>query len=689
MHNRFKIFNLLYLFIFISCNSPKNQLGVFKVLPTPQSFQIKGVSLLNSSDINNYYNPHNIKLPKGSSFFNEIKTVNNPKEAQLIIKINPKLKIKSEGYHLDIKDNKVILYSKDKAGIIYGFATLEQLIEDAEEQNVNLPKCSIKDYPLIGYRAIHLDLKHHRETLDYYYKLIDQLKKYKINGIIAEVEDKIKYIRRPSIASNDAISIEEWQNLSLYAINRNVSISPLVQGLGHASFILKHEKYINLRDEPSNDWAFDPLNPRSYDLQYDLYKDALEALPHGKYIHVGGDEVITSGRGSGMSAMNLQLKWLNKVCKFANDSGRIPIFWDDMPLKYAGVYHTMFKPNMSKNLVDSIWSKNEILLNKLLPLFPKKCIYMRWNYHTPNSYGNLKAIDWFQKNGLMVMGATAGQTRWVLMPQREGNLEQIKDFSLISIKNNLNGLLLTLWDDDSPHFELYKRGIIAFAENTWSGDKISKSELKQNYRRRQFSIKAANEEYAFIDQLELPVASWKNILLKGNKRNFLARMENPLMNGLIDLPDIDNPGIWSKKYENKLKEAKNMILISDSISLKIKKIKKLKIKNKYTIDIYESVNSLVSFTPQILLLLKHFDQSKNESQRSIAISKINDLEKKFYNLKSEFEDTYSRTRLINKPKNYILDQDHHHHLANQSINFDWQFLAELLIFKKINNEMIN
>ena len=73
------------------------------------------------------------------------------------------------------------------------------------------------------------------------------------------------------------------------------------------------------------------------------------------------------------------------------------------------------------------------------------------------------------------MGATAGQTRWVLMPQDYSNIESIKSFSLTSVEKELDGLLLTLWDDDSPHFELYKRGIYAFAEYTWGGNTLFKS----------------------------------------------------------------------------------------------------------------------------------------------------------------------------------------------------------------------
>jgi hypothetical protein len=48
---------------------------------------------------------------------------------------------------------------------------------------------------------------------------------------------------------------------------------------------------------------------------------------------------------------------------------------------------------------------------------------------------------------------------------------------------------------------------------------------------------------------------------------------------------------------------------------------------------------------------------------------------------------YGKTRILNKPDDYILDQDHHVHLANQTINFDWQFYAEILFFKKLNNAL--
>ena len=104
-----------------------------------------------------------------------------------------------------------------------------------------------------------------------------------------------------------------------------------MQGLGHAAFILKHEEYKNLRDTITSDWSFDPMNPETYKLQFSLYEDAIAATPYGKYLHVGGDEVGRFGmselsKKSGLTAMQLQMHWLKKVCDFASQPQQDPHF---------------------------------------------------------------------------------------------------------------------------------------------------------------------------------------------------------------------------------------------------------------------------------------------------------------------------------------------------------------------------
>lgn len=686
-HLRFAIYSILALSIaFSSCEESKNKLGAFVILPSPQNFEVTGVSKLGIENIKSVGFDKDLALPPLGPLLKHLSANEGQSTSQITVAIDKDLDVKEEGYQLEISDESINIVAKDQAGLFYAFMTLEQIMEDAQEQEVKLPKCKITDFPELAYRAIQIDVKHHTEKKEYYFDLIDRLAKLKVNAIIAEVEDKIKYKRQPLIGSADAFTIEEWVELSNYAKDRNIEISPLVQGLGHASFILKHDKYKPLRDDPESDWAFNPLDPETYKVQFDLYLDAFEATPHGKYLHVGGDEVHTTGRGSGRSALELQLIWLDKVCKFAAEHNRIPIFWDDMPLKHAEVYRPMFDRKISPSEVDEIWAKNEYKLLQFIDQFPKNCIYMRWNYQKPETYGNLKAMEWFTDNGFQVMGATAGQTRWSLMPQEESNLKNIQSFALSSIDKGLNGLLLTLWDDDSPHFELYMRGITGFAEFSWAGDKRTISELKTAFRHRTFGHELASEEYAFIDQLESPVGFWKNALLQSKKsRNNLRRENDPINDAIIGLPSSQAKGDWSESNIERLKQARKYLAVSDSIAEKIKIAQSKSNRNAHTLDVYEQVNNLVNFSMNTLVTLEDYDRLSPDLDQKIALRKVLKLQEDFVSLRSELEEVYGRTRVLNKPANYILDQDHHTHNANQSLNFDWQVYPEMLLMEKLSS----
>jgi hypothetical protein len=409
------------LFIAFSCSTPQEQKqGEFRLLPAPKSMNISGVSDLSHEQLIEQFESVRRQYVEG---------VVVPENTEYIeLQLDPSMELNEEGYTLDITSEKVFIAAAHRKGIWSGLMTLQQLLEDAKDQSVNLPQVEITDYPLLGYRAIHIDVKHHMETEEYYYELVDRLASFKINAIIIEIEDKLAFEKQPKVGAPDARTIDTWKSLSDYAIARNIEISPLVQGLGHASFILKHEEYHDLRDDPESDWAFNPLDEKTYEVQFELYDDALKAFPHGRYLHVGGDEVHTTGRGSGKSSLELQLNWLSKVSDYAEEQNRTPIFWDDMPLKYANVMGPIYNKQMSKDEVDSIWSVNEEVLNGFIDQFPKNCVYMRWNYSAPETYGNAKAMEWFTENGFQVMGATAGQTRWKLMPQNESNFDNIRHF---------------------------------------------------------------------------------------------------------------------------------------------------------------------------------------------------------------------------------------------------------------------
>ena len=105
-------------------------------------------------------------------------------------------------------------------------------------------------------------------------------------------------------------------------------------------------------------------------------------------------------------------------------------------------------------------------------------------------------------------------------------------------------------------------------------------------------------------------------------------------------------------------------------------------KNKYTLEVYKQVNELVKFSSNIIIALEKLDLSAEIDYEKTAFNEIRNFENKFNSLRINFEEVYSKTRILNKPENYILDQDHHNHPANQTINFDWQFLSEKYFLKK-------
>jgi hexosaminidase len=670
-----------------ACQTSGHKSGTFNLLPQPEVVEFYGSSDIFPDSLHFYRLTDGVSLPVPPEYIEGLEETSRISGLQIVFEEDKSLALREDGYMLNISREQVTITGDKKAGRFYGYMTLLQLMSDAREQGLPLPKCHIEDAPKLMYRAIHLDMKHHMEKTEYYYELIDQLARYKINAVIAEVEDKLGYQRQPVVASEDALSMKEWKKLSEYAKDRYIEISPLVQGLGHASYILKHDQYKYLRDDPASDWAFNPLLPETYEVQFDLYRDALKAIPKGDYLHVGGDEVHTTGRGSGKSELELQLIWLNKVCAFADENGRTPIFWDDMPLKYAGLYNAMFDTRYTKRRVDSLWKENEPKLLEYLDLFPKNCIYMRWNYSHPETAGNIKAMEWFTEQGFDVMGATAGQTRWVLMPQNESNMDNIRSFANTSIDKEIEGLLLTLWDDDSPHFELYMRGILAFAEYSWSGDQRSKAEIKAAYRHREYAIALSAEQYGFVDQLEEAVGWWNTALLKSDCRNEIREMEDPAEEAVIDLPFSGGKEEWIMNNSLRLQNAAKAMRKCNTVAAVIDTMKLQTKRNLYRLEIYEQVNNLVRFSGQALFDLQNYAIAQPGQEEQEALAVLQQLPQEFNTLRAQLEEVYSRTRILSKPEGYLLDQDRHHHLANQSINFDWQFGAEMWFLEKMNNQI--
>lgn len=286
----------------------------FRILPQPQKVELREGKGWPFTFLNAVNLKGTTQKPVLPALLKSLPQVSQSGKGVLLLQIQnlKELPASPEAYILEIKEEQAIITARDQAGLFYACQTLNQLLEDARDQQIAVPAVKIIDFPELAYRAVHLDLKHHLDAGHYYYQLIDRLAQVKVNAIIVEFEDKLRYRKVPEVGASHAISVEEFAAISNYAQERHIEISPLVQGLGHASFILKHEKFKKLRDNPASDWSFDPLNPATYDLQFALYEDAMAATPNGKYLHIGGDEVGSLGMSD--LAKNRVKSLLNYKC---------------------------------------------------------------------------------------------------------------------------------------------------------------------------------------------------------------------------------------------------------------------------------------------------------------------------------------------------------------------------------------
>lgn len=650
----------------------------FQILPQPRQIEFRSGGGVRATDLTSLVADQGVRVPVLGPIADALPQTALPGKNVRLCRVERDVPESEEGYVLEVTKSGVTISSRGDAGLFYGCQTLEQLLEDSREQHVPIPCMKITDWPAIAYRSVHFDTKNHLDRVEYYYRLIDKLARYKINGVIWEIEDKLRYARRPEVGAPNAISKQEMQAICRYAKERHVEISPLVQGLGHATYILKH--HWELREDPANDGDFCPSDPRTYEVQFDMYRDALEAMPYGKFLHVGGDEVSQIGgdercRATGKTPFELQLEWLNKVCDFAVQSGRTPIFWDDMPFKFAGLWYPInFNlPNEeTRRLMDFT------MVDQVIDRFPKECVYMRWMYGDATVLGNTLVMDWYAKSGLKVMAATAASEGTCVMIQRpDGRLPYIKGFSEITAERNFVGIFATAWDDTSAHLKTVERSYIAQGEFGWNPTGRSVGEFKEAHARREFGLGRPDME--FITEMERIAPFYDGALVTSGHRNpGFAVAEFTL----VDLPDAARPGKWSETFAERIDSARMCAAHYQRACRSLGHAAGRAIRNRYTLEIYARTNDLLFFPARVFLALEKYDRAEG-ADREKALGELSDLCGYFYRMKQEVLESYSKTRFMSNAEGFVAGNSHHRHLASRTNNGDWLFWFEQPMVGKI------
>jgi hypothetical protein len=275
------------------------------------------------------------------------------------------------------------------------------------------------------------------------------------------------------------------------------------------------------------------------------------------------------------------------------------------------------------------------------------------------------------------MAATAAQCGWLMLPENTSNFQPIKDFCKLTSDKRMSGILCTVWEDSSPHFETVWRGLHDFALFSWNYEDVQVEAAHAAFRHRFYAPALEPEYFNTQDMLEKGLRFWSIALLDEGTGNGYSETFK-----LIDLPEKDKINAWTIKNKEKLELAKNAVTLYQSVNTRLAEAMDLSRRNRYALEVFNQINELEVYPSNLLLLLQKYDESSLKDRQENA-AQIKKFVQEFAGLRSRFESVYSETRLMGNPPGYLLDSNFAHHRANRTNNTDWMFVNELAMNAKI------
>jgi len=587
-----------------------------------------------------------------------------------------------QAYQVEVTGEKITVRAQESAGLLYGVQTLLQLIQ-RNGKNLYVKGMVIKDWPDIPIRAVHYDTKHFQENKDYVFSFIRTLAHYKINMLIWEWEDKFAYRSHPEIGAPGAFTMEEMQEFTRYARKYNIQIIPLVQGLGHVSYILKHPVNKHLREIESNNWGFCPLRKGTYDLMDDLMDEAAEATPGSEYIHIGCDETYSLGKGISCGCREMYEKeggyalrqvYINKIAGKVKSLHRIPIAWD-------GGYDPKEKVKPADGLF--VWGGEDMVRDSAA----LQMGYPLYIYDPNPGIEHLFLPYFYRENG-----------KDSVTPHLEDSYTVL---SRAAVSGKFTGMISTSWNCSGVHNQIWMLRYITAAEYSWNGHKPGLEEFKDSYFMNYYGPESRNvrelftllnkASYYYSFTFERKVWHWGEV-----GKTYLP-----------DLPrdDMEFDPYWNTQYADLVNHSKEIIPRMERVLLICNENIRNGAKHAYDFEIFEGLANLFIHTANTCLTMSdiehsiskaaglHFDDNKGayaEMTHTVGLIEANIEERNriFTEIKTTWEKSQLPKGMSTPEKQYVHARDQQRNFANRRPDLSFMICdEEALGLEKYMNDL--
>ncbi|MEN8227041.1 MAG: beta-N-acetylhexosaminidase [Bacteroidota bacterium] len=509
-----------------------------------------------------------------------------------------------QGYQLTTDAHQLIIRAKGEAGLYYGTQTLLQIIKKGEH-GAFVPGLEITDWPDIPERACHYDTKHHQDKRTYVESFIRDLARVKINMLVWEWEDKFAYPSHPEIGAPGAFTMEEMQEITRYAQQYHVQLVPLVQGLGHVSYILKWPQHSHLREVPASNWEFCPQKEGTYELLNDLWQDAIKATPGSQYIHIGTDESYELGKGvacgckaemekDGKHAM--MTRFITRSAEPLIKEGRTVMAWSAEYLPGAAL-----NPPVGMVILGRGSAKPDHLIDI------KKAGY-ELHVYDPNPGIETLFLPYFYR----LRGEGDDEKEVDNCLQRSYN-----EVARAAGSGEFDGMINTSWDDAGLHNQIWMMSFINSAEWSWSGNNPTLEEFANKYFLNYYGEQSS-------DMREL------HLLLNKAGYYYYTSFERRVWHygdiGKTHLPvlprgdNLEYDEYWNREYAAKIEESHEQIKQMERAMEIIRINQEAGVKNSYDLVLFTTITELVSHTCNTYLALSELERAIKEAHNQRFLS---------------------------------------------------------------------
>ncbi|MGQ9456165.1 MAG: family 20 glycosylhydrolase [Armatimonadota bacterium] len=396
--------------------------------------------------------PAKITVEKGST------TCSGPVREKVVQSLDV---LGDEGYILRCREDYCELIARTERGLFYGRQTLDQLRAAG-----TIPCCTIEDVPQMKMRAVMLDLARLKEKHEYYYHIIDQLAKWKINTVFLHLTDHngcaLEFRCFPKLATRYAFTQDEMRELIEYAARRHIELIPEIESWGHARWITNVPELSDLAESEEKPGSLCTSNERTWEVLEKIYREVSALFP-SRYLHAGCDEASFGLCEKCRSEVkkngpdSLVGKHLKRVCELVKSVGKRPMIWGDVLLSRRG----------SAEYV------------------PKDTVICHWDYKASLSS---EPVEFLKGKGFEVVGCPAivwGSRE--ILPMAD-TWDNVTNFAKIVLEHKCLGMETTIWIPQRYIADTLYPALAHACEVSWSGLSRSRDDFLIAFARHFFGL---------------------------------------------------------------------------------------------------------------------------------------------------------------------------------------------------------